>query len=280
LHYLHIHIAHALHRIRRKNRIMLKLADSHVHLDNAAFAPDRDAVIERACRAGIDTMIVPSVDARSWPDIKALCAGYDQLFPAYGLHPMYLKQHAPEHVDALSSWLTAESAVAVGEIGLDFHVQDLDPQLQREYFVRQLRLARERDLPVIVHARGALEEVILTLRRIGGLRGVVHSFSGSEQQARQLWQMGFHVGIGGPVTHERAQRLRRIVAMIPIEFLLLESDAPDQPGAAHRGQRNEPARIVEVLQSIATLRNEPEAAVAAATTANTRRLFGLDLHRD
>jgi TatD DNase family protein len=255
---------------------MLSLADSHVHLDDVAFADDRDAVIERAGRAGVDTMIIPAVDAHSWPRIKTLCTNHCQLFPAFGLHPMYLKHHLPEHVDALSAWLDDTGVVAVGEIGLDFHVTDLDHDLQRHYFTSQLKLARERELPVIVHARGALEEVILTLRQFPGIRGVVHSFSGSEQQAQQLWRMGFHLGLGGPVTYERAQRLRRIVTQMPMEYLLLESDAPDQPDATHRGQRNEPARILEVLRCIATLRGESEASVAAATTANVRRLFDLD----
>jgi TatD DNase family protein len=255
---------------------MCKLVDSHVHLDDAAFAVDREAVIGRALLAGVDTMIVPAVDAASWPRIKALCAKHQQLFPAFGLHPMFLAQHAPEHVDTLSSWLDDRKAIAVGEIGLDFHVAGLDRQLQRDYFTRQAQLAHERELPVIVHARGALEEVTLTLRRIGGLRGVVHSFSGSLQQAQHLWDMGFYLGIGGPVTYERAHRLRRIVAQMPLEFLLLESDAPDQPDAAHRGQRNEPARVADVLQCVASLRNEPAQHVATSTTANAQRLFGLD----
>lgn len=250
------------------------LFDSHVHLDAAAFDPDRDAVIARARQVGVKTMIVPAVDFASWARIRSLCADHQGLLPAYGLHPMYLAQHAPGHVDALSSWLDDGDAVALGEMGLDFHLDGLDQQLQRDYFVRQLQLARDRALPVIVHARGALEEVLLTLRRMPGLRGVVHSFSGSEQQARQLWRMGFHLGIGGPVTHDRAQRLRRIVAQMPLEFLLLESDAPDQPDAGHRGQRNEPARIIEVLRCVAMLRGASTAEIASATTLNARRLFG------
>ena len=254
---------------------MFQLVDSHVHLDDDAFAGDRDAVLERARRAGVGTMVVPAVDADSWPRIRNLCAHHAGLHPAYGLHPMFLSHHAPEHVDALSSWLNVNPPAAVGEIGLDFHVDGLDRELQRHYFLRQLQLARERDLPVIVHARGALEEVTLTLRRSGGLRGVVHSFSGSEQQARQLWDLGFHLGIGGPVTYERAHRLRRIVAGMPLEFLLLESDAPDQPDAFHRGERNEPARVVEVLRCVAGLRGESEQHVADLTRANTRRLFGI-----
>jgi TatD DNase family protein len=259
-----------------ENRSAPDLIDSHVHLDDEAFSADRDAVIERASRAGVGSMIVPGVDAESWPRIKALCAGSRHLSPAYGLHPVYLRKHVPEHVDALSSWLRDENAVAVGEIGLDFHLEDLDPEAQRHFFLRQLQVAREHELPVIVHARGALEEVSLTLRRTGGLRGVVHSFSGSLQQAQHLWDIGFHLGIGGPVTYQRAQRLRRIVAQMTIEFLLLESDAPDQPGATHRGERNEPAYLADVLQCVATLRGETEAHVAAATSANARRLFGLD----
>ena len=254
---------------------MHSLVDTHAHLDDAAFASDRTEVIERACAAGVESMIVPAVDQRSWSTIRKLCGEHRELFPAFGLHPMYLAQHAPEHVQALSTWLDAGRAVGIGEIGLDFHVEGLDRTLQRDYFIRQLRLARERQLPVIVHARGALEEVILTLRRVGGLRGVVHSFSGSEQQARQLWQLGFHLGIGGPVTYDRAQRLRRLVAQMPIEYLLLESDAPDQSDTDHRGQRNEPARVVTVLNCIAALRGEPATAIAVATSANARKLFGL-----
>ncbi|MFA6231916.1 MAG: TatD family hydrolase [Rhodanobacter sp.] len=255
---------------------MPRLIDSHVHLDDDAFACDRDAVIDRAFQAGVDSMIVPGVDFESWVRIRELADHRPEIHPAYGLHPMFLANHAPEHVDALSSWLDASRVVAVGEIGLDFHVDGLDHDQQRLYFTRQLELARERKLPVIVHARGALEEVSLTLRRTGAMAGVVHSFSGSEQQARHLWDIGFHLGIGGPVTYERAQRLRRIVASMPIEFLLLESDAPDQPDAAHRGERNEPARVAEVLRCVAGLRGETEAEVAHATSANARRLFNLD----
>jgi TatD DNase family protein len=255
---------------------MRELADSHVHLDDIAFDGDREMVLARAAAADVRTLIVPGVDIDSWPRINALCAAAKGVYPAYGLHPIFLERHRPEHLDALPAWLDDGRAVAVGEIGLDFHIEGLDPGLQRHYFHRQLEMARARDLPVIVHARQALEEVILALRRTPGLRGVVHSFSGSEQQARKLWDAGFHIGIGGPVTYERAQRLRRIVAQMPIEFLLLESDAPDQPDAAHRGQRNEPAHVADVLGCIAALRGEPENQLANTTTANVRRLFGLN----
>ena len=151
----------------------------------------------------------------------------------------------------------------------------LDHERQQVFFDGQLKLARDFDLPVIVHARRAVDAVTASIRRIGHLRGVVHSFSGSEEQARQLWKSGFLLGLGGPVTYERANRLRRLAATMPLEHLLLETDAPDQPDVSIRGQRNEPARLREVLNVIAALRGVEPGEVAEATTANARRLFGL-----
>lgn len=255
---------------------MQSLADSHAHLDDPAFDGDRDAMLACAGAVGVRTIVVPGIDAASWPRIAALCARHPGLVAAYGLHPLFLDHHRPEHLAALRDWCTGGTAVAVGEIGLDFHVPGLDPDTQRHFFQRQLELAGELDLPVIVHARQAVEEVILTLRRVPGLRGVVHSFSGSREQAERLWDLGFHLGIGGPVTYERASRLRRIVADMPLQQLLLETDAPDQPVAGRQGQRNEPARIVDILQCIAALRGMQPAELAQATTANTRTLFRLD----
>jgi TatD DNase family protein len=255
---------------------MHEIVDSHAHLDDGRFEPDLAAVMRRASDVGVAATVVPATDRASWPRIRELCRSHPQAHPAYGLHPMFLSENACPDVDALSSWLDAHHAVAIGEIGLDFHVDGIERELQREVFARQLEVARAHELPVIVHARGALEEVIHTLRRADGVYGVVHSFSGSEQQAQQLWDIGFCLGIGGPVTYERARRLRRIVAGMPLRHLLLESDAPDQPDADHRGQRNEPARVPGILRCIAELRGEPETEIAAATTANARRLFGLE----
>ncbi len=258
---------------------MHPLVDSHTHLDLEAFDADRPAVMARAAAAGVQHMVAPATDCASWPRVRALCDGRADTHPAYGLHPLFMDRHRSEHLDSLGDWLAGNPAVAVGEIGLDYHQPGTDRELQLRFFETQLRLARDLGLPVIVHARQALEETSLALRRCAGLRGVVHSFSGSEQQAAKLWDLGFHLGIGGPVTYQRAQRLRRIVAGMPIQFLLLESDAPDQPDAAHRGQRNEPARLVEVLRCVAALRGESEQHVAQATTANATRLFGLDRNR-
>lgn len=250
--------------------------DSHSHLDAPEFDRDRIEVLQRARVAGVTTQIIPAVAASGWEKLQALCDAESGLHPAYGLHPMYLEAHQPEHLDRLVTWIERERPCAVGECGLDFFVDGLDPEVQRRYFVRQLEIAREFDLPLILHARRAVDEVILALRRIGGLRGVVHSWSGSEEQARQLWALGFHLGIGGPVTYERARRLRNIVAQMPNEWLLLETDSPDQPLAAHRGARNEPANLLEVAEIVAQLRGVETEAIAATTAANARALFGLD----
>jgi len=254
---------------------VIDLTDSHAHLDDSSFDHDRQDVVRRARQAGVSRIVVPAIHRASWERIEQLCAECPGAAPAYGMHPLYLDHHRPEHVDQLTTWLVEHRAVAVGEIGLDYFVKGLDREQQQIYFERQLRVARQADLPVIVHARRAMDEVTATLRRIGGLRGVVHSFSGSEQQAEQLWRLGFCIGIGGPVTYDRAQRLRRIVAGMPMEHLLLETDAPDQPGACHRGQRNEPANLLDVLRVVAELRGSTETEVAAATTANAKALFRL-----
>ncbi len=255
------------------------LIDSHCHLDAPEFDSDRDAVIQRARVAGVTAQIIPAVATSGWPKLGVLCSDTEGLYPAYGMHPMFLDQHREEHVGALRDLLAVEPAVAVGECGLDFHVEGLDARRQQFFFEEQLKIARDCDLPVIVHARKAVDLVIATLRRISGLRGVVHSFSGSEQQAEQLWKLGFCLGIGGPVTYERAQRLRRIVAAMPIDFLLLETDSPDQPDAFHRGERNEPERLSIVCRCIAGLREVTPDALAVVTSQNAKRLFALP-HQD
>lgn len=256
------------------------LVDTHCHLDVDAFDADRDAVVRRAREAGVREQIVPAIEAGTWPALRAVCAAHDGLHAAYGLHPLMLDRHDDAHLEHLVDWIERERPVAVGECGLDFFVHGLDAERQRRLFRAQLAIARRFDLPVIVHARRAVEEVMLTLRDHDGLRGVIHSYAGSPEQARQLWEMGFHIGLGGPVTYPRARRLRRLVAGIPLEQLLLETDAPDQPDVDHRGQRNEPARLPRVLEEIARLRGESPGDVAAATTHNARRLFAIGWNAD
>ena len=252
------------------------LVDSHCHLDAAEFDHDRDAVIARAQQVGVARQIVPAVGAEGWPKLRDVCSRDPGLFPAYGLHPMYLDAHRSEHLSLLREWIERERPVAVGECGLDYFIEELDRDAQSHYFEAQLRIARDFDLPIVVHARRAVDAVIAAIRKVGKLRGVVHSYSGSVEQAQQLWNLGFLIGLGGPVTYDRANRLRKLAATMPLEYLLLETDAPDQPDAGIRGQRNEPARLMDVLAVIAQLRGQSEAAIAAATTVNAERLFRMD----
>lgn len=251
------------------------LVDSHSHFDAPEFDGDRAAALARARSAGVTRQIVPAVAASTWPGLRDVCLQDSGLFPAYGLHPMYLAEHRPEHLDALRQWIQREHPVAIGECGLDFFVDGLDADAQQQFFDGQLRVAREFGLPVIVHARRAVDAVIAAIRRVRGLTGVVHSFSGSPEQARQLWGMGFLIGLGGPVTYERANRLRALARTMPLDYLLLETDAPDQPDAGIRGQRNEPERLSVVRDVIASLRDIAPEDVAAATTRNAERLFKL-----
>jgi TatD DNase family protein len=252
------------------------IVDSHCHLDDPEFDRDREAVVARARAAGVALQIVPAIDRGTWEKTRDACAVAPGLHPAYGLHPLLLAKHREAHLDELVEWIGREKPKAVGECGLDYFVDGLDADTQRFYFRRQLQIAREFDLPVIVHARRAFEEAIAELRKVPGLRGVVHSWAGSEEQARQLFAMGFCLGLGGPVTYERAKRIRRVAVEMPLEFLLLETDAPDQPDSGRRGERNEPAHITTVLDCIARLRGVDPSEIAQATTDNARRLFALE----
>ncbi|MDJ0778521.1 MAG: TatD family hydrolase [Gammaproteobacteria bacterium] len=251
------------------------LIDSHCHLDDDRLDTTRDDVLARAAAAGIERMIVPATTANRWDKVKQVCAEAGGLHPAYGLHPWFVAQHQRIHLAELDEWLEREKPVALGECGLDFYASRNDEDWQKQLFAEQLQLARNHDLPVIVHARKALDDIIALLRRQGELRGVVHSFSGSEQQARQLFDLGFRIGIAATVGFERARRLRAVVAVMPGDALLLESDAPDQPGAGHRGELNEPAFIVEHLQVMAELRETDVDTLAAQLSRNAKELFGI-----
>ena len=250
------------------------LVDSHCHLDAGEFDADRSEVILRAQRAGVTRQLVPAVTAASWPKLREVCGQAPGLFPAYGLHPVFLDAHREADLEALAAWIEREKPLAIGECGLDYFLDDLDRERQQRFFDGQLRLARTFQLPLIVHARRAVDAVIASIRRVGGLTGVVHSFSGSPEQAAMLHRHGFMLGLGGPVTYDRAQRLHRIARDMPLEQLLLETDAPDQPDAGIRGQRNEPARLPVIAAHIARLRGMEVDALVQATSENAQRLFG------
>ncbi|MCP4878533.1 MAG: TatD family hydrolase [Gammaproteobacteria bacterium] len=253
----------------------MDLIDSHCHLDDDRFDDCRAEVISQAATQKVSRMIIPSTTANRWEKVKQICAEHDGLYPAYGLHPMFIEQHQVAHLRELDEWLQREQPVAVGECGIDFYDSRVDEKWQMQLFSEQLQLANNHRLPLIVHVRKAMDEVISLLRRQANYGGVVHSFAGSLQQAQQLSDAGFKLGIAATVSFERAQKLRAVVAAMPAESLLLESDAPDQPGAEHRGQLNHPAFIVEHLQIMAELRQCSPEDLAATLTQNTESLFNL-----
>lgn len=252
----------------------MALIDSHCHLDDDRFDACRDDIIERARETGIEQIILPATTASRWAKVKLVAGQYSGIFPAYGLHPMFMDQHLIQHIEELDEWLDREKPVAVGECGLDFYHSSLDEKWQIQIFEEQLQLANIHQLPVIVHVRKAMDRVISLLRkkRIEA-GGVIHSFAGSLQQAQQLSDMGFKLGIAATVDFDRAKKLRSVVAEIGVEALLLESDAPDQPGINHRGELNEPAFIVEHLRTMAQLRGLSESNMRAILNQNTRALF-------
>lgn len=260
----------------------MQLIDSHSHIDFSDFDKDRNAAIMRAHSAGISTIIVSATTAERWSLIKILCDEQAQCHPAYGLHPMFMGKHKPQHLDDLKYWIEKEKPIAIGEIGLDFFIDEANiknsnhhRQSQLDLFIAQLKLADELGLPVIIHARKSLDIVLKHLRKYPNLTGSIHSFSGSEQQAKQLIDLGFYLGFGGPITYTRATRLRKLIEVLPLESLLLETDSPDQPDALHYKERNEPAYLLNVARVVAELRNVSVEEVAQITSINAQRLFGL-----
>jgi len=259
---------------------VLELIDTHCHLDVAAFDSDRDAVWRRCGALGLSTILVPAIQADGWTHLLDCCtrseADAPRLFPALGLHPVYLDRHREADIVALERALAEQRPAAVGEIGLDFFVEGLDPERQLRLFEAQLQIARDAGLPVLLHVRKAHDQVLAALRRIPVVGGIAHAFSGSLEQGRRYLDLGFALGFGGMLTFERSTKLRRLARQLPLEGIVLETDAPDLTVASHRGERNSPEYLPEILAALAAVRGLGLDEVARATTANARRVLGLD----
>ncbi len=254
----------------------MDLIDTHCHLDVSDFDADRAEVLA-ACRAAqVTRIVVPGVDAAGWDGLLALCAREAGLSPALGLHPIYLDQHRPKHVTELAERVQQRRPVAIGEIGLDFFVAELDPARQQSLFEEQLRVAQLANLPVILHVRKAHDQVLATLRRLRVVGGICHAFNGSLAQARHYLELGFKLGFGGMLTYERSNKLRRLARDLPLEAIVLETDAPDMTVASHRGKRNSPAYLPECLAALAEVRGEESELIAAQTTRNALAVLRLD----
>ncbi|EGV16836.1 TatD family hydrolase [Thiocapsa marina] len=249
------------------------MIDTHCHLDVAEFDADRDAVLVRARSAGVAAIVVPAIHAAGWDGLLALCASADDLYPALGLHPLFLDRHRDADLDALERAIAEHRLLALGEIGLDYFLPELDRAGQLALFEAQLSIAKSAGLPVLLHVRKAHDDVLTALKRIGVPGGIAHAFNGSIQQAHRYLDLGFRLGFGGMLTFTRSSRLRRLAAELPGESIVLETDAPDMTVAAHRGERNSPEYLPDVLQALSEVRGESPDVLAALTTANARAVL-------
>jgi len=252
------------------------LIDTHAHLEMEAFDSDRDEVLKRAAEAGLAAIVTVGTTLTDCQKAVALARRYPPVYAAVGIHPHEVKGIDAGTYDALRLLARQDKVVAIGEVGLDFFY-DLSPRgVQLRRFAEQLDLAEELDMPVIIHDREAHAETLRILRpRKGRLRGVLHCFSGDQAMARECLEMGFHLSVAGPVTYRKADQLREVAREIPLERLLIETDAPYLAPQPHRGKRNEPAYVVETAGCLAEILRLPVGELKRLTAANARLLFGI-----
>jgi len=255
----------------------MELVDTHCHLDIEVFDADRGQVLERARECGVRRLLVPAVDAKHWDGLLQLCDSDKYLYPALGLHPVFLQAHTSGDIASLESAVEKHRPIAVGEIGLDYFVRELDRAKQQTLFEAQLEIARNANLPAILHVRKAHDQVLSTLRRIPVRGGTVHAFNGSLQQAQRYIDMGFKLGFGGMLTYARSRKIRQLAANLPIDALVLETDAPDMTVSAHQGERNSPEYLPYCLQALAEVRDAEPDELARQTTRNACSVFSLEM---
>lgn len=249
------------------------LTDTHAHLDDEKFAPDLEEVIGRALAAGVTAVLTVASDLRSARSSIALAERFPFIWAAVGVHPHEAAAAPEDYLSRLAGLARHPKVVAVGEIGLDYHYDFSPRPVQREVFRAQLQLARELELPVIVHTREADGDTLAILREAGHGRGVMHCFSGDWAMAAECLALGYHLSFAGTVTFPRSEGLRQVAARVPLDRLLVETDCPYLAPVPKRGRRNEPAFVVYTARTVAELRGITLAELAEATSANARALF-------
>ncbi|WP_323000410.1 TatD family hydrolase [Castellaniella sp.] len=265
------------------------LIDTHCHLDAAEFDTDRPDVVRRAQGAGVRSIVIPAVCRDNFQTVRDLAASLPGGAYALGIHPLFVPRASDSDLaaleDLLRAWRDDPRLVAVGEIGLDFFVPEVStPELrarQEHFYVRQLDLAQQFGLPVLLHVRRSQDMLLKHLRRRPLIGGIAHAFNGSFQQAEQFLERGFALGVGGAMTFDRALQIRRLAAQLPVTALVLETDAPDIPpawlGRDAEGRlqpaRNEPAEVARIADSLAALRAESRDAVIAQCGRNAMRVL-------
>ena len=253
------------------------LIDTHCHLDAAEFDPDREAVLARARARGVRCIVVPAVERANFAAVTQLAQTLPDCVYALGIHPMYVDRAGPQDLDALRAALEASIGdprlVAIGEIGLDFFVPGLDRHRQAFFLDAQLKMAREFGLPVLLHVRRSQDSLLAAIRRCRPPGGIAHAFNGSLQQAQGFLEQGFALGFGGAMSFDRALRIRRLVAELPEQAHVLETDAPDMPPAWLGRARNAPGELPRIAETFAALRGVSVAQAVEITARNALRVL-------
>lgn len=257
---------------------MVPLIDTHAHLDHPRFDEDREAVLDRAWEAGLVAVVTIGSDLVSSERAVALAEAHDKVFAAVGIHPHDASGATEAAFDRLRQLAAHPKVVAIGETGLDYYYDHSPRPVQRDVFIRQLGLARETGLPFVLHNRAADEDVMAVLRDYGaGLPGVLHAFTGDEAMAAECIERGYMLSAGGMITFPKAEAVKNVIVQVPLDALMLETDAPYLTPVPLRGRRNEPAYTRYVAQFLARERGVGVEEVARTTTANAMRLFRLPL---
>ena len=253
----------------------MKLVDSHCHLDDKQFDPDRNEVIERALEAGVERMMAIGTGSGP-PDLEAalrLARQHGFIYATVGVHPHDASKATPETFAAMEALAAESKVLAIGEIGLDYHY-DFSPRgVQRNVFIEQLKLAGRAGKPIVIHTREAWDDTLLVLREHWSGSGIMHCFSGGSAEARQALDLGFYLSFGGVLTFPKAEALRDAARLAPEDRLLIETDAPYLAPVPQRGKRNEPAFMVETARRLAEVRGAAPEHIAEVTTANFERLM-------
>ncbi len=253
------------------------LIDSHVHLDDSQFDEDREAVIDSLRENNLELVINVGADMESSKRAVELSEKYKMIYAAVGVHPHDAKAVDEDTIEALRELSKAPKVVAIGEIGLDYHYDNSPRDTQKKWFRRQIKLAKELDLPIIVHDREATKDTldIITEEHDGKLRGVIHCFSSSVEVAEQYIKLGFFISLGGPVTFKNAKMPKMVATEVPLESLLIETDSPYLAPVPFRGKRNDPTKVRYVAETIANLKEISYERLVEATNKNTKRLFNI-----
>ncbi|MDI1299519.1 TatD family hydrolase [Methylotenera sp.] len=250
------------------------LIDTHCHLDAPEFDADRDNIAEQALQQGVSNIVIPAVAREHFDSVIQICLKHQHCTYALGIHPMYVDKSQLSDIETLKTYIDNNNPVAIGEIGLDYFVTKSNLQLQTYFFTEQLKLAKQHDLPVILHVRNAIDDVLKYLRLYQLSGGIAHAFNGSFQQAEQLIALGFKLGFGGAMTYSRALKIRELARKLPLESIVLETDSPDIPPEWVGAEgRNTPLELNKIAQVLADLRGVNVAQVLDITSANALKVL-------